>query len=467
MSTTLSSVKPVLFQERKFYIDNPLSMDEIFSVVRSHMAIKQAYTTLHDYYRGKHIILERAFDDTNKPNNKLIHNFPKLIVDNSVAYFMGKPVSYTGDETLLEEIQPILDANNAHSVDSELAKYCAEFGHGFEVYWYDNLTSELRFKQVSPMHMIMCYSPDIDEVEQCAIYYRPYRDAVSQETYYKVTVYTNAFTYEFTGSLTGELTAIGEPQEHFFGRVPVVEYISNEDRLGDFEPVLSLVDAYNVACADSVNDINYLNDAYLLLKNLSTTDPQEINDMKNNRVMLVDGDGDASWLVKNINDLHIENIKKRLVEDIHKFSMTPNISDEKFASNLSGVAISYKLNSLESKTSVKERHFAQALQKRLAIICTALGRDGKEFDSSLVYPTFTRNIPQNLLELVQTAVQLQGIVPNEELLTLLPFIDDVEYAIEKLKQEKEENIDASYGMFELGGTANVQQDDKQTDNFNQ
>lgn len=467
MSTTLSSVKSVLFQERKFYIDNPMSMDEIFSVVRSHMAIKQAYNTLHDYYRGKHIILERAFDDTNKPNNKLIHNFPKLIVDNSVAYFMGKPVSYTGDQTLLEEIQPILDANNAHSVDSELAKYCAEFGHGFEVYWYDNLTSELRFKQVSPMHMIMCYSPDIDEVEQCAIYYRPYRDAVSQETHYKVTVYTNMFTYEFTGSLTGKLTAIGEPQEHFFGRVPVVEYIANEDRLGDFEPVLSLVDAYNVACADSVNDINYLNDAYLLLKNLSTTDPQEINDMKNNRVMLVDGDGDASWLVKNINDLHIENIKKRLVEDIHKFSMTPNISDEKFASNLSGVAISYKLNSLESKTSVKERHFAQALQKRLAIICTALGRDGKEFDSTLVYPTFTRNIPQNLLELVQTAVQLQGIVPNEELLTLLPFIDDVEYAIEKLKQEKEENIDASYGMFELGGTANVQQDDKQTDNFNQ
>ena len=96
MSTTLSSVKPVLFQERKFYIDNPMSMDEIFSVVRSHMAIKQAYNTLHDYYRGKHIILDRTFDDTNKPNNKLIHNFPKLIVDNSVSYFMGKPVSYTG-----------------------------------------------------------------------------------------------------------------------------------------------------------------------------------------------------------------------------------------------------------------------------------------------------------------------------------------------------------------------------------
>ena len=131
-----------------------------------------------------------------------------------------------------------------------------------------------------------------------------------------------------------------------------------------------------------------------------------------------------------------------------------------------GVAISYKLNSLESKTSVKERHFSQAI-KRLSIICSALGRDGKEYDPTLVYPTFKRNIPQNLLDLVQTVVQLQGIVPNEELLTMLPFIDDVEYALEKLEEEKEKNIDASYGMFELGGTDNVSQGDKQTDNFNQ
>lgn len=290
-------------------------------------------------------------------------------------------------------------------------------------------------------------------------------DAKTSESIYKVTVYTNKFIYSFIGNLEGRLERVGEPQEHYFGRVPVIEYISNEDRMGDFEPVISLIDAYNVACADSVNDINYLNDAYLLLKNLSASESSDINEMKNNRVMLVDGDGDASWLVKNINDLHIENIKKRLVEDIHKFSMTPNISDEKFASNLSGVAISYKLNSLESKTAVKERHFTQAIQKRLEIICTALSRDGKTYDSTTVYPTFTRNIPQNLLDLVSSVVQLQGIVPNEELLGLLPFIDDVEYALDKLREEKEENMEAGYGMFDLGGTEDVQQGDKQTDNF--
>ena len=465
MTTTLSSVNGVLFQDRKFYIDNPMSMEEVMGAVRSHQAIQQAYKTLHDYYRGKHIILNRTFDDTNKPNNKLVHNFPKLIVDNSVAYFMGKPVSYSGDLDVLDRIQPILDNNNAHSVDSELAKYCAEFGHGFEVFWYDE-NSDLRFKQISPQNMMVCYSMDIDEQLLCGIHYKNYLKADTKELTTKVTVYTDSCVYEFEGSLNGKLTMLNST-EHYFGQVPVIEYISNEERLGDFETVLTLIDAYNISCADSVNDINYLNDAYLLLKNLSTTDVSEINEMKNNRVMLVDGDGDASWLVKNINDLHIENIKKRLVDDIHKFAMTPNISDEKFASNLSGVAISYKLNSLESKTAVKERHFAQSLKKRVALICNSLKRDGLELDANLVYPTFTRNIPQNLMELVQTAVQLQGVVPNEELLSILPFIDDVDYAMDKLREEREELAESGYGSFELGGTDNVRQDNKQTSNFDE
>ena len=42
MSTTLSAVQPVLFKERKFYIDNPMSMDDIFAVVRTHASIAQA-----------------------------------------------------------------------------------------------------------------------------------------------------------------------------------------------------------------------------------------------------------------------------------------------------------------------------------------------------------------------------------------------------------------------------------------
>lgn len=460
-NTTLTSVYDVIFQDKKFYIENPYNMEDILGVVISHTSVAQAYKILADYYKGKHIILGRSFEDDNKPNNKLIHNFPKLITDNATAYFMGKPVSYTGDDKrLLDRLQEVLDYNNVHSIDSEVAKLSSKFGHSFEVYWVDK-DSNIKFKAISPEHMLMCYSTDIEEEVKCAVYYKAYVDAITHETGFNVTVYTDKEVYKFKGNLMGNCELV-ETIPHYFGEVPVTEFIANEERLGDYEPVLSLIDAYNICCSDSVNDINYLNDAYLMLKNISSTEPSDIADMKNNRVMLVDGEGDAQWLVKNINDLHIENIKKRLVEDIHKFSMTPNISDEKFASNLSGVAISYKLNSLESKTAVKERYFSSALRRRVKLISNILSLSEGEFKPDEIYPTFTRNIPQNLMELVQTALQLQNIVPNEELLSLLPFIDDVEDAMQKLEKERERNMELGYGEFTLGGDDSVSESNKQS-----
>lgn len=460
MTTTLSSLSGTMFKSRKYYIDDYTDYKEILSLVRTHTVNAGAYKVLSDYYRGKHIILGRDFDDTSKPNNKLIHNFPKLIVDNSVSYFVGKPISYTGkDKALLDKLQEIYDRNNSQTVDSELAKLSAEFGHSFEVFWIDKL-GEIRFKAISPENMIMCYSNDIEEIPLCAIYYKTVLDTVSHETLYNCTVYTDKEVIHFTGN---GREVIGQPTitPHYFGTVPVNEYIANEERTGDFECVLSLIDAYNLSCSDSVNDINYLNDAYLMLRNLISTDKEDIDDMKNNRVMLVDGDGDAQWLVKNINDLHIENIKKRLVEDIHKFSMTPNISDEKFASNLSGVAISYKLNSLESKTAVKERYFSIALRRRIEIITNILNKeDSVGYRPHEIYPTFTRNIAQNLSEIVQTVVSLQDIVPNEELLPLLDFIDDPEEAMRLLDQEREKNLERGYGEFNLGFN-NVSEGNKQ------
>ena len=59
--------------------------------------------------------------------------------------------------------------------------------------------------------------------------------------------------------------------------------------------------------------------------------------MKKNRVMLLPQDGDASWLIKQTNDAAAENIKTRLDKDIHRFSGVPDMSDENFAGNASGV----------------------------------------------------------------------------------------------------------------------------------
>ena len=113
MSTTLSAVKPVLFKERKFYIDNPMSMDDVFAVVRTHASIAQAYGILHDYYRGRHVILERTFDDTlweeliSKETDEDLNNINNYLINNKLAVLetkgSSKILKKQQEEAALEE----------------------------------------------------------------------------------------------------------------------------------------------------------------------------------------------------------------------------------------------------------------------------------------------------------------------------------------------------------------------------
>jgi SPP1 family phage portal protein len=152
-----------------------------------------------------------------------------------------------------------------------------------------------------------------------------------------------------------------ETYPHYFGMVPIAIYKNNEEETGDFENVISLIDAYDKLESDSLNDFEYFVDAYLALYGF-TAEEEDIRDMKERRVLLMDEGTSAEWLTKDTSDSHIENIKNRIDADIHKFAKCPNMADQEFASNASGVAIKYKLLGTENKISIKERKFKRGLQ---------------------------------------------------------------------------------------------------------
>ena len=74
---------------RKHYISDDYSIGEVITIIESGAVLRQAtYELLYDYYKGNHRgIQQRFFDDLNKPNNKIVNNFPKLIVDTTTSYF--------------------------------------------------------------------------------------------------------------------------------------------------------------------------------------------------------------------------------------------------------------------------------------------------------------------------------------------------------------------------------------------
>ena len=204
--------------------------------------------------------------------------------------------------------------------------------------------------------------------------------------------------------------------------------------------------------SDRVNDKEQFVDSLMYIKGqiLGETDDEKTetySDIQRNRVVELSQDGEIGFLTRQFDEASVEVLRKSIVTDIHKISGVPDMSDESFAGNASGVAMKYKLLNLEQITKTKERYFTEGLRYRLECLSNIIGIKGGHINPKLIDITFTRSLPQNELELSQVVATLDGKVPQETLLSLLPFVKDPQSAAEELRQQKQDAIATQQQMF--------------------
>jgi len=421
-----------------------LTSEQLYTLVDEYMKSDQyaSYMKAQAYYEGRHEILDRPAGSANtEVNNTIVNNFPGYIVDVNVGYFLGNPVAYTSGEKeadLLEQIQEIFDLNDEQNVNMELGKTNAIKGRSYELIYADEEANP-RFAPIQPENLILIYNTSVEPKPLCAIRFWLVPDLFEDEETLHIVLYTDTQIINYVG--IGDSLTEDSRESHAFGMVPVVEYINNDERQGDFDKVITLVDAYDKVQSDTANDFESFADAFLLIRNMSGTEESDLDDMRRKRAILVDDDGDAKWLVKDVNDNAQENYRERIEADIHRFSLTPNLTDEKFAGNVSGVALAYKLWGLEQNAAQKERKFKKSLQQRLKLISNFLGVKGKDIDYQNISLNFSRNAPPALPELVEIVTKLKDFVSDETLLAFLPFVDDPAEEQDRLEVQRGTTID--------------------------
>ena len=401
--------------------------------------------------------------DNTKPNNKIANSYASYITDTLVGYFMGKPVSYNADDDkVLEELNMIFEYNDEADENTELAKNASIYGVGYEMLYMSE--EEVRFKSLDPKQCIPIFDDTIDSNLLAFIRYYDNYDVVQDKTITIIELITDTTITRYQcGNNYNDFTLL-DSYKHYFGMVPIAIFKNNEEELGDFETVISLIDSYDKLERDSLNDFEYFVDAYLALYGF-TAEPEDIQQMKENRVLLMDEGTSAEWLTKNVSDNNIENIKNRIDADIHKFAKCPNMADKEFASNASGVAIKFKLLGTENKVSIKERKFKRGLQQRLELLATINGVLSDGFDWRSIDIVFSRNIPSNDTDIANMVNTLSGIVSEETLLAQLPFIENVQDEIERLDADREKNKEnnpffQSSMDYETGAMAEGEEEEK-------
>jgi SPP1 family phage portal protein len=413
----------------------PTDPGKVLEWINSHSKARNHMTRLEEEFEGHQMILSLPAADSGRPDNRLMNNYAGYISTVNIGYFMGQPVRYMAEnenEEFMAELQDVFNYNDEQDENMELAREASIKGVAFEILYIDE-DANVRFDAVQSENVILVRDNTIESRVLFAIRYLEKEGDIIQADVYDSQFRTR---YEFHA---GKEKMIEDPVPHFFEEVPIVEFPNNEERMGDFERVLSLILAYDKGQSNTANDFDDFTDAYLILRNMSGTEESEILAMKKHRVLLLGAEDGAEWLTKTMQDTAAEHYKSRLSDDIHKFSMTPNLTDEAFAGNLSGVALEFKLWGLEQSAAQKGRKFKRALQRRVELICQYLSLKGRPlYDWRSVSPVFTRNMPMNVPDLVKMVVDLRGILSNRTLLSQLPFVSDPVVEMDRVREENED-----------------------------
>lgn len=420
-----------------------LNISDIMQIILQHKKYESKYRRNEQYYDGQHDILKRNFDDPTKPNNKIICDLPAYTVDIRSGYFSGEPITFfSNNEKQNEMIRDIVEYNDFQDLNNELDVMSSIYGHAFLIVYIDE-DGMIRFGVDDPYNTLIIHDSTIEHNVIGALRYFEYTDAVEGIDKIKITLYTKENVFELNGPIEAP-EIVGEPIPNLFGDIPVVEFIENSARCGSFEKQISIVDAIESVLSNSINEIDYFDNAYLHLKGvvddineLNYMDGDPFEDMKNNRVLVTLGDGDAKFLTKTINDSYIQNTLDRLTENYHKLTKTPALEQQDFG-NTSGVGLRYRLFNLEKDMSKKESKWRKSLQRVFELVTNIHNLKGNSFDYRDIKIVFKRALPNNEAEIVDIVSKLNGIVSQKTLLSQLDFIENPDDEMMLIAQEKQD-----------------------------
>ena len=409
--------------------------------------VDNRYSKLKAAYESNHEILRAQKKSAHKPDNRIVVNFPKYIVDTINGFFIGNPIKVIADDTVVSEYVEFLDQyNDQDDNNAELSKLCDIYGKGYEVYYTDE-NAELCITYCSPIEAFMIFDDSI--VERPMYFVRRWTDRENHE-YGEI----SDKGYKRSFKVTGGLQWLNEWELHNFDDVPATEFIENAERQGAFEPVLTIVNAYNKAISEKANDVDYFADAYLKILGaaLDETGKKHIRD---SRIINFEGDDAGKVTVEFMNkpdgDTTQENLLERLERLIFQISMVANISDENFGS-ATGIALKYKLQAMSNLAKIKERKFTSGMNRRYKILFGHPASKVQKDAWMQLHYQYTPNMPANLLEEVQTAQGMEGITSHATQLRVLSIVDNVEDELEKIEEENkmDETDPVMNTMFGVG-----------------
>lgn len=443
-----------------FYLDKnkELTPALLYKMInRFQLHVKPVLEKYKNYYDGIQNILTKSYSDPSKPCNKTVINYCKNITDSYCGYLATPGHIAYNSQNDIEEIMDVLRYNDYQSEDSDLLLDALTYGVANELMYIDD-EGKTRFKLIDPTLSFGVFDGSLSA--DLLYFVRMYKveDWETEDETWAVDLYTDKVVKHYTMKGMLSTPVFVNEEAHYFGQCPANIFVMPDEK-SIFDCILSEQDSVNELLSAEIDDYAAFCDAYLVLEDCELED-DEVKKMKTNRVLQLPQGAKAYWLTKAASDAQVENILKRLHDSIYRTAQCPDFSSETFIGGVSsGIAIQYRLTGMETRAGKIEAEMKKALQRRVEILCgMAALKLGEEVFRDIEI-TFTRNIPADEAALINMINSLKGTVSDETLLAQLPFIDDVEAELEKVKAQKESNLDLFGGNYFASSEDESQEDE--------
>lgn len=422
---------------------------------------------------------------------KTLVPFEKYIIDIASGYLGGKSPVYEvednssdqdkvniikrilnkifGEKDYSKEMEILIDYITRYNDDEaehyQLVKDILSTGNCYEI-MYENEDNELVYSRVSPLQTIAIWDYNVPANLIGVVRKHTEKDINSKEiNVFEITDSEGTRVFKGSGNSYEEDTP-KNMKNHNWGDVPF-DVVETPDDTALFEPVIKLIDAYEMLIQETKETFSYNNDAKLKITGfrpdndlLITNDKGELIEnpdrkkedetLLNMKVFYTPEDGNIDWIIKPIEDNAIQNTLKTYIDLIMMIPGIPQTTDLGFTKADNASAIDRKFFSLEQSTTQAMQLLAMAYKRRWELMFNRINlKKGTNYDFRDVKITLQKNLPANENEIVDMYMKLRGLVSDETIIERIPLNFDAKSELAKMEDQDEENLEKQVHKAEL------------------
>ena len=379
------------------------------------------------------------------PNIRVGYNNFQVIQRTKAGYLAGD-IQRTYSDNIPDEVkEKYSEFDNLNHFKSFLKKLmfsCSGWGNTYSLCYLDE-ANNVRIKQVQSWQAKVEYD-DNGEPLKGYVYY-----PIDERMH--VWEYDGVYVTEWIASKSGaSYVLLTEPKEHGFKGIPLIEWCNNDNKQGNSELAVPLMDAYDRLISDNITESATFRAAYLLLKNMGNLDDKVKAQMAKTGVFSGGSDAEAKFLTKDINPEFIKFVMSETWAGIWVVSSSVDPKALASLTNATAFQISQMYRNMEEDCKDTEAEWLISLEyldRILKSYWTGLDvRSVNDYSTEDINYDFKRNIPNDVMTWLKDMLQAGGKLPQKEIFIKAGY---TEQKAEELVQEAENE---SYEMLDDDNT---------------